>query len=453
MSGRGLTVLAVVAFGAIAVDAEFYCSPIWGTHPTRGPNNGNPRYRVSARTAADVAAMNARFGPNRCHTNCNSTEARFIWFQYSPRSYPFIMDGTCPTPNEPANTNVYNLVDLDQAVGNNTDFRCGHHRGIGHDAGYYSIVLEHCLSKIGTLNAYARAPTSPPTRRPTSAPTRRPTSVPTRRPTSVPTHRPTPSPTAHPCTGGNHGCDTSTTMCVAGAGSSFSCACLQGFVPMLGSTTQCMVAPTPPPTPMPTSPPSRQPTMVPTTPNPTAPPTAAPLPDPCTSNTHMCDPASTTCAPYGLAPWYTCLCNIGFLPGLTATPWTQRSCIPISSAPTAPPPTSPPSTSSANSGGSSGSSGGGSTLTYIGVIVVATAAIVGGLIVYSKKSSGGAASSRDGAGPTGFDNPLYATEADRSDTVQVTYDTADADDAAEDAGGYMDVTADGGAADEDDDAF
>jgi hypothetical protein len=37
---------------------------------------------------------------------------------------------------------VYNLVDLDAAVGNGTDFRCGHHRGIGHEAGYYSIVEE-----------------------------------------------------------------------------------------------------------------------------------------------------------------------------------------------------------------------------------------------------------------------------------------------------------------------
>jgi hypothetical protein len=56
---------------------------------SNGFNNGSPQYRVSARYPEDVDRMNARF--NRCHTNCNSTETRFIWFQYSNTSYPFMM--------------------------------------------------------------------------------------------------------------------------------------------------------------------------------------------------------------------------------------------------------------------------------------------------------------------------------------------------------------------------
>ena len=59
-----------------------------------GPNNGNPRYRVSAESPADVDNVNRQMAAiysNPCHTNCNSTESRFIWFRYSATSYPFIM--------------------------------------------------------------------------------------------------------------------------------------------------------------------------------------------------------------------------------------------------------------------------------------------------------------------------------------------------------------------------
>ena len=54
-------------------------------------NLGRARQRVSTDDPQDVANLNARM-PNTCHTNCNSTETRFIYFRSSPESvYGFLM--------------------------------------------------------------------------------------------------------------------------------------------------------------------------------------------------------------------------------------------------------------------------------------------------------------------------------------------------------------------------
>eukprot|EP00037_Helgoeca_nana_P022079 m.224485 g.224485 ORF g.224485 m.224485 type:complete len:441 (-) comp25879_c0_seq1:3517-4839(-) len=434
---RRMVVVTVVLLGSAVVNAEFFCSPIWGNHPTRGPNNGNPRYRVSARTPQDVVNMNARF--NTCHQNCNATEDRFIWFLYSNRSYPFIMDGTCPSPTETSNVTTYNMVDLDNAVGNGTDFRCGHHRGIGHDAGYYSFILEFCLSKIGTLNAFATAPIGPP--QPTPQPTRMPTLMPTRVPSPMPTPQPSDSPTAvptmHPCSNANtHNCGSGT-QCRVTSGAGFTCACLVGFIPMPGSTTMCMSAPTTAPTNLPTM----TPTSMPPTPN----PTPAPTMDPCTLNTDQCDPVSSVCAPWSYAPWYSCICNIGYQYSPNIDPRFARSCDLITAAPTTLSPTlsSPPtlSPSPSQGGSSSGSSADDSAaslsntngLVVIILIVVIGAVIIGAVLYY--KSSGGvsAGGGAGGGGVAAFSNPMY----DESTSV-----TDGPKDGQDDAGGYMDVGVD-----------
>jgi hypothetical protein len=177
------------------------------------------------------------------------------------------------------------------------------------------------LDKIATINAFAVRPisppaptTAPPTAVPSSSPTARPTVAPT---TQAPTAAPSNAPTLHPCTDGSHNCDLSSTTCVVGQGNAYQCACLSGFV-VSSSATQCVHAPTATPT--------TAPTAMPTTAAPTAMPTSVPTLDPCQTGTDQCDRASTTCAAWAFAPYYTCFCNeaAGYVPVFNADPNTQR---------------------------------------------------------------------------------------------------------------------------------
>jgi hypothetical protein len=174
------------------------------------------------------------------------------------------------------------------------------------------------LDKIAGINVYAYGYVPPsPTRAPTPAPTYTPTAAPSYSPTFVPTVAPSSAPTLHPCTDGSHGCDLSSTTCVVGQGNAYQCACLSGFV-VSSSATQCVHAPTATPT--------TAPTAMPTTAAPTAMPTSVPTLDPCQAGTDQCDRASTTCANWAYAPFYTCLCNevSGYVPAYNADPFTQR---------------------------------------------------------------------------------------------------------------------------------
>ena len=66
--------------------------------------------------------------------------------------------------------------------------------------------------RLNTMAPTTFAPTLAPTAAPTTQPTtRQPTSQPSASPTLYPTFAPTDGPTLHPCSGGNHGCDSVST--------------------------------------------------------------------------------------------------------------------------------------------------------------------------------------------------------------------------------------------------
>ena len=156
-------------------------------------------------------------------------------------------------------------------------------------------------------------------------------------------------------------------MCVESGSYSegYECECLEGFLSMPNSDTQCAgsTAPTAAPTVKPTAEPTQRPSVEPTvTPTakpsvaPTLEPTHLPTEHPCTDGSHECDTTTTMCAEklgdsfggdeagsYGIDDGYesyACVCLEGFVSMPIDDDEPSSSCV-ATTSPTAEPTTSP----------------------------------------------------------------------------------------------------------------
>lgn len=202
---RGLVAVTMILGLLHHADGLFVCAAV------HGPADPRPAARVmTTNCAADVAAVNAVVG-NGSYFNCHNElfGSGMYNVQLTPNTRPirvsFLMTSMCPQTDEFGGAEDHDdvhLTELDRAVGNNADFRCGHHRqpggAAGHESGWYSIVAVQCprvgngFNSVNLLNQLdgvdphdpRLGPAPPTTSRPTIAPT---TNAPT---TSLPTPRP-----------------------------------------------------------------------------------------------------------------------------------------------------------------------------------------------------------------------------------------------------------------------
>ena len=132
--------------------------------------------------------------------------------------------------------------------------------------GLICILLSHfSYTSQGPLHAAPTgAPSGSPSARPSAGPSTSPTASPTTTPsTGTPTWSPSAAPTEHPCTDGSHGCvKTAQGICFAGAGNSWHCGCVPGFVcvPDCNATDHTCEEVTASPTTSPSASPSSAPT-------------------------------------------------------------------------------------------------------------------------------------------------------------------------------------------------